>query len=94
MMRMLARPARQETSAGSIFQVNRAVVQNTCRRLCQTQVPGPSGLRHPAARCRDQYPPGEVRRSPVGAAGGGEDQAPGGLCKTLFEEVESDCGAE
>src|ERR1039458_5745835 len=49
-MRMLAWPARRETSAGSMFQVNRAVVQNTCRRLCQVQGPFPSGSRHPAAR--------------------------------------------
>jgi putative transposase len=47
---MLACPARRETSAGSMFQVNRAVVQNTCRRLCQTQMPVPSVSRHPAAR--------------------------------------------
>ena len=32
------------------FQVSRAVVQNTCRRLCQVHVPRPSPPRHPAAR--------------------------------------------
>jgi hypothetical protein len=42
----------QETSVGSSFQVNSAVVQNTCRRLCQVQVQVPLPLvsRQPAAR--------------------------------------------
>jgi hypothetical protein len=49
-VRMLAWQARRETSADSMFQVNRAVVQNTCRRLCQVQAPPPARSRHPAAR--------------------------------------------
>ena len=32
----------RDTSVGSSFQVNRAVVQNTCRRLCQVHRPLPS----------------------------------------------------
>jgi hypothetical protein len=40
----------RETSVASSFQVNRAVVQNTCRRLCQVQAPLPLASRHPAAR--------------------------------------------
>jgi hypothetical protein len=47
--RTLAWPAMQETSVGSRYQLNRAVVQNTCRRLCQVQVPLRSASRHPAA---------------------------------------------
>jgi hypothetical protein len=39
-----------DTSVASSFQVNRAVVQNTCRRLCQVQAPLPCSSRHPAAR--------------------------------------------
>jgi hypothetical protein len=35
---------------GSSFQVNSAVVQNTCRRLCQVHVPVPSTSRQPAFR--------------------------------------------
>jgi hypothetical protein len=49
-MRTLACPAMRETSAASSFQVNSAVVQNTCRRLCQVQPPLPLVSRHPAAR--------------------------------------------
>lgn len=48
-MRTLACPARRETSAASMPQVNRAVVQKTWRRLCQVQVPLPWVSRHPAA---------------------------------------------
>jgi Peptidase S24-like len=47
--RTVAWPAMQETSAGSRCQPDRAVVQNTCRRLCQVQVPVPCSSRHPAA---------------------------------------------
>ena len=49
-VRTLACPAMQDTSVGSSFQVNRAVVQNTCRRLCQVHRPLPSASRHPIAR--------------------------------------------
>ena len=51
-VRTLACPAMQDTSVASSFQVNRAVAQNTCRRLCQVQVqvPAPPVSRHPAAR--------------------------------------------
>ena len=48
-MRMLAWPARRETSAGSMYQVDRAVVQKTWRRLCQVQGPLPWVSRHPVA---------------------------------------------
>jgi hypothetical protein len=46
----LAWPALRDTSVASSFQVNKAVVQNTCRRLCQVHLALPSGSRHPAAR--------------------------------------------
>jgi hypothetical protein len=46
----LAWPAMRDTSVASSFQVNRAVVQNTCRRLCQVQAPSPCSSRQPAAR--------------------------------------------
>jgi hypothetical protein len=36
-VRTLAWPAMQDTSVASSFHLNRAVVQNTCRRLCQVQ---------------------------------------------------------
>ena len=49
-VRTLACPAMQDTSVASSLQVNRAVTQNTCRRLCQVQVPLPPVSRHPAAR--------------------------------------------
>ena len=49
-MRTLACPAMAETSVASSLQVNSAVVQNTCRRLCQVQSPPPQGSRHQAAR--------------------------------------------
>jgi hypothetical protein len=53
-VRTLACPAMQDTSVASSFQVNRAVTQNTYRRLCQVQVqvqvPLPPVSRHPAAR--------------------------------------------
>jgi hypothetical protein len=42
--------AMQDTSAASSFQVNRAVVQNTCRRLCQVHLPSPFTSRQPIAR--------------------------------------------
>jgi hypothetical protein len=35
---------------GVELHVNRAVVQNTCRRLCQVHVPVPPASRHPASR--------------------------------------------
>ena len=43
-------PGEAGDVGGSMFQVNRAVVQNTCRRLCQVQMPVPPVSRHPAAR--------------------------------------------
>jgi len=49
-VRTLACPAMQDTSVGSSFQVNRAVVQNTCRRLCQVHLPFPAASRQPVAR--------------------------------------------
>ena len=49
-VRTLACPAMQDTSVGSRFQVNRAVVQNTCRRLCQVHLLFPSASRQPMAR--------------------------------------------
>jgi hypothetical protein len=49
-VRTLACPAIGDTSVGLSFQVNRAVVQNTCRRLCQVHLPWPSASRQPAAR--------------------------------------------
>jgi hypothetical protein len=49
-VRMLAWPAVAETSAGSSFQVNRAVVHRTWRRLCQVQHPLPAWSRQPAWR--------------------------------------------
>jgi hypothetical protein len=45
-MRELAWPAMRETSVASSFQVNRAVVQNTWRRLCQVRWPFPVASRH------------------------------------------------
>ncbi len=48
-MRMLAWPARRETSAGSMYQVDRAVVQKTWRRLCQVHLVAGAG-RQPASR--------------------------------------------
>ena len=41
-------PGMQDTSVASSFQVNRAVVQNTCRRLCQVHRPLPVLSRQPA----------------------------------------------
>jgi hypothetical protein len=38
-VRMLACPAMAETSVASSFQVNRAAVHSTCRRLCQVRIP-------------------------------------------------------
>lgn len=35
----------RDTSVGSSFQVNSAMVRNTCRRLCHVQVPVPSAFR-------------------------------------------------
>ena len=49
-VRTLACPAMAETSVASSFQVNRAVVHSTCRRLCQVHGPLPPGSRQPAAR--------------------------------------------
>ena len=49
-VRTLACPAMAETSVASSFQVNKAVVHRTCRRLCQVQGPLPAGPRQPAAR--------------------------------------------
>ena len=40
----------RDTSVASSFQVNKAVVQNTCPRLCQVHLPLPPGSRHPTAR--------------------------------------------
>jgi len=48
-VRTLACPAIQDTSVGSSFHVNRAVVQNTCRRLCQVHFLLPVLSRQPAA---------------------------------------------
>ena len=42
--------AMRDTSVASSFQVNRAVVQNTCRRLCQVHSPLPAESRQLAAR--------------------------------------------
>ena len=94
-MRMLACPARRETSAGSMFQVNRAVVQNTCRRLCQVQMPVAVGVAPSGGQVgRGQDAAGEVGRPPVGASGGGEDQAqgvgPGGLLSAGLPEAGRD----
>ncbi len=47
-MRTLACPAIRDTSVASSFHVNRAVVQNTWRRLCQVRRPLPAASRHPA----------------------------------------------
>src|ERR1039457_1291694 len=49
-VRELGWPAMRDTSVASSFQVTRAVVQNTCRRLCQVQSPLPLASRQPAAR--------------------------------------------
>ena len=77
-VRTLACPAMQDTSVGSSFQVNRAVVQNTCRRLCQVHLPLPPGSRQPIARYarlrtlrlkledRQCLPAGEGKISPSG----------------------------
>jgi len=45
----LACPAMAETSVVSSFQVNKAVVHSTCRRLCQVHGPLPPGSRQLAA---------------------------------------------
>ena len=46
----MAWPAIRDTSVASSFQVNKAVVQNTCRRLCKVHLPWPAASRHPAGR--------------------------------------------
>ena len=81
---MLAWPAMQETSVGSRCQQDRAVVQNTCRRLCQVQVPVPCWVAPSGGvvgGCQDAAV--EVGGPPPAAAGGGEHQpegvGPGGL---------------
>jgi hypothetical protein len=48
--RTLAWPARRDASVTSIPQVFSAVVQNTCRRLCQVHRDPLSAPRHPVAR--------------------------------------------
>ena len=39
-----------EAGDGDLVAGQQAVVQNTCRRLCQVQAPLPCSSRHPAAR--------------------------------------------
>ena len=73
--RTVAWPAMQETSAGSRCQPDRAVVQNTCRRLCQVQAPSPCGVAPPGGLVGGRQDAAvEVGGPPPGAAGGGEHQ--------------------
>src|ERR1700677_4968402 len=62
-VRTLACPAMAETSVASSFQVNRAVVHSTCRRLCQVHWPLPPGSK---LEDRHQVPRGEGNISPSG----------------------------
>jgi len=48
-IRWLACPASRATSVTCSRQPNSAVVQKTCRRLCQVHRPAPPAARHPAA---------------------------------------------
>jgi len=48
-IRLLAWPAIWATSVSLTFQVNSAVTQKTCRRLCQVHSPFPASSRQPAA---------------------------------------------
>ena len=74
-VRTLACPAMQDTSVASSFQVNRAVTQNTCRRLCQVHCAVAAGVA-PSGRqvgvCQDAAV--EVGGPPVLAARAREDQ--------------------
>jgi hypothetical protein len=91
-VRTLACPAMQDTSVASSLQVNRAVTQNTCRRLCQVQVPLPPVSRHPAARWAPAGHGGRSwRTASTGRAGSGRSAWPG-WCRLASRRVRPGSG--
>ena len=93
-VRTLAWPAMHETSGASSFQVNKAVVQNTCRTLCQVHRPPPTASRQSAAK----YPGWRTLRQKLDEQvlplRRGEDQSQRVIANLLLGEDGFDAGGE